>query len=421
MATVQANDRTQKLMGRVAHAFDAFGAALRGAPQPAPASPDPAPFFPVALMHLPMAPALAPTVILEPGPPDGRSQEAARRVVDAYHAAMRAPEVAAPSMWAAVEAQQAAFLSAVRARDLATVEQTLARLFHTHLIWGLGRVHPDTPVHVRTGLPQGLQIQVTDALVSLAEATGVARITCIEQQGVDAHLAALAVDLPALLDALVRRTGLELEMPDVGQNYGCLIDGRKVSIDSLVHAYTAYRLRQLGVERHERIVEIGGGYGCLAYICRRNGCADYTIVDLPWVNVLQGYVLIMSLPPGSVSLFGEADAAVKVRPFWEFGRLPDRSVDVVINTDSLPEIGEKTGRQYIADIARVIRKYFLSINQEAMTEYPGVGRQLHVNGLVAEEPRLRLLHRQRYWMRQGYVEEVFAPVRAAQPESGSRS
>jgi hypothetical protein len=410
MAPAQANDHAQRLLGRVTHAIEAFGAALRGGPQGAPAPADPAGFFPVALIHLPINPTLAPIAMLEPDPLDGRSREAAERVVGAYHAAMAVHRAAAPSMWAAIEGKHAAFFTAVRKRDVPSVQQTLVRLFNTPLIWGLGRVHPDTPAHIRAGQPEGVQIQVTDALVSLAEATGAARITSIEQQGVDAHLAALHVDVNALLAAVVERTGLEPGMPETGENYGCLIAGRKVSIDSLVHAYTAYRLNQLGVKPDDRIVEIGGGYGCLAYVCRRNGCGDYTIVDLPWVNVLQGYVLVMSLPPGSVSLFGEKDAPVKVRPFWEFGGLANRSVDVVINTDSLPEIGEATGRQYLADIARMIRRYFLSINQEAMAEYPGVGRQLHVNGLAAEQPGLRLLHRQRYWMRQGYVEEVFAPV-----------
>jgi hypothetical protein len=393
----------------LSRAAERISSALQG-PAAKPAANDPAPFFPVVLMHLPIDPALAPIALLDFDPADRRSQEATTRVIDAYHAAMRAPKAAAPSMWASVEAQQAEFFKAVRGRDVPTVQRTLARLFHTHLIWGLGRVHPDTPGHILGGQPEGLQIQLTDALVSLAEATGVARITSIEQQGVTAHLAALKVDVPALLSAVIERTGLELEMPKVGGNYGCEVGGRRVSIDTLVHGYTAYRLRQLGIERSARIVEIGGGYGCLAYVCRQNGFSDYTIVDLPWVNLIQGYMLIMSLPPESVSLVGEPDRPVKIRPFWEFGALPDRSVDVVINTDSLPEIGEERGRQDISDIARVIRQRFLSINQEAMAFYPGVGPQLHVNGLVAGEPRLRLLHRHRYWMRQGYVEELFAPV-----------
>jgi hypothetical protein len=381
------------------------------APPSAPSAPsDPARYFPVALMHLPHNPTLAPVVILDPDPDTERSRGAVARVIDAYEAALRAAHAPSPSMWAGIETKHAAFLEAMRARDTAVVRDTLARLFHTSLIWGLGRVHPDTPGHIRSGQPEGVQIQIADALVSLAEATGVARITCIEQQGVDGHLAALQADTGALLTAIVDRTGLETEMPPLGGNYGCEIAGRRVSIDSLVHAYTPYRLRQLGVGGGERVAEIGGGYGCLSYICRRSGFTDYTIYDLPWVNVLQGYVLIMSLPPDEVSLFGEPDRPVRVRPFWEFAALPNRSVDVVINTDSLPEIGEDTARRYIADIARVVRRGFLSINQEAMAHYPGIGPQLNVNALVAAEPRLRNLHRHRYWMRQGYVEEWFVPA-----------
>jgi len=405
------------LLNRVVRATERISTAWHGAaqqsapPSAPPKTPDDrAAYFPVALMHPPIDPARAPIVMLEPDRQDERSRAAAVRVIDAYNAAIQRAKTAAPSMWAGVEAQQAEFLTAVRERDVATVQQTLARLFHTHLIWGLGRVHPETPVHIRGGQGEGTQIQLTDVLVSLAEATGAARITSIEQQGIDTHLAALKVDPTAVLGAIIDRTGLRLEMPEVGGNYGCTIAGRRVTVDTLVHGYTAYRLHQLGVEPGARIVEIGGGYGCLAFVCHRNGYADYTIVDLPWVNLIQGYMLIMSLSPDAVSLFGEPDRPVRVRPFWEFGTFPDRSVDVVINTDSLPEIGEETGRQYIADIARLTRKYFLSINQEAMAEYPGIGPQLHVNGLVAEEPRLRLLHRHRYWMRQGYVEELFAPI-----------
>jgi hypothetical protein len=371
---------------------------------------DPARYFPIALMHLPHGPTLAPVVMLDPDPDDERSRAAATRVIDAYQAAMRAAQAPSPSMWALIGARYTAFFEAMLARDVEVVRGTLARLFDSALIWGLGRVHPDTPGHIRSGQPEGFQIQVTDALVSLAEATGVARITSIEQQGIEGHLGALQADTGALLTAIVDRTGLQTEMPQMGANYGCEIAGRRVSIDSLVHAYTACRLRQLGVGAGERVAEIGGGYGCLSYVCRRNGFADYTIYDLPWVNVLQGYMLIMSLPPDEVSLFGEPDRPVRVRPFWEFAALPDRSVDVVINTDSLPEIGEETARRYIADIARVLRRGFLSINQEAMADYPGIGRQLHVNALVAAEPRLRARHRHRYWMREGYVEEWFVPA-----------
>jgi hypothetical protein len=282
-------------------------------------------------------------------------------------------------------------------------------MFHRHLVWGLGRVHEQTPVDIASGRAASMQTQFADALVSLAEATGAASITNIEQQGREVHLGALRADLDALLANVLGRTGLVVDMPEAGGNYGCLVAGRRVSIDTLVHAYTAHRLRQIGAAATDRVVEVGGGYGCLAYCCRRNGFADHTIFDLPWVNILQGYLLIMALGGDEVSLFGEPDRPVKVRPFWEFWSLGEGSVDVVINTDSLPEIGAETARRYVAGIARVTRRCFLSINQEAMADYPGVGRQHSVNWLVSNEPGLRLLHRHRYWMRQGYVEELFAP------------
>jgi hypothetical protein len=405
----------RRTLDRILRRQPPAGAALAGA-EGLPASPttDPeaAVLFPVALMHVQLNARLAPIVMLEPDTASDRSRAASERVIAAYRAAMRAPQAASPSMWAVIEGQHADFFKAVRAGDVATVQGTLARLFDSPLVWGLGRVHPDTPSHIRGGQPHGVQIQVADAIVSLAEATGTARVTCIEQQGIDRHLTALDTDLDTLVDAVVARTGLDVEMPACGGNYGCEIAGRRVSIDSLVHAYTPYRLRQLGVGAAERIAEIGGGYGCLSYVCRRNGFRDYAVYDLPWVNLLQGYLLLMNLPADEVSLCGEPPAAVNVRPFWEFAALPDRSVDVVINTDSLPEMGEETGRRYIADIARVTRRGFLSINQEAMAEYPGVGRQLHVNGMAAEQQGLRLLHRHRYWMRQGYVEEWFVPAKS---------
>ena len=41
------------------------------------------------------------------------------------------------------------------------------------------------------------------------------------------------------------------------------------------------------------------------YQFARAGFTDYAIYDLPWVNALQGYYLIMALPEGSVRLYGE--------------------------------------------------------------------------------------------------------------------
>ena len=364
-----------------------------------------------ALMHPPIHLRVAPPLILDPDPDDERSRAAVMRVVNAYHRAMEDVQNPSRSIWDVVEGQNQALLTAVQERDIETVRETLARMFQTNLVWGLGRVHESMPRELRE-LPSrsGPQIHITDALVSLAEATGATRITNIEQQGIESHIRALEVDLDRLLVAVEERTGLDLSFPSVGAAYGCQVAGRFVSIDSLIHSYVVYQLRHLGAEGSSKIVEIGGGYGCLASMFCRNGFSDYTIVDLPWVNLLQGYFLIMALPLDTVSLYGEPERSLKVLPFWTFGDLADGSVDYVLNTDSLPEIGAETALQYLVDIARVVRRLFFSINQEARTRNVDTLRQNCVAELAAAAGGLRLLHRHRAWMRQGYVEEIYVPA-----------
>jgi hypothetical protein len=143
----------------------------------------------------------------------------------------------------------------------------------------------------------------------------------------------------------------------------------------------------------------------------RAGFRKYAIYDLPWVNAIQGYFLIMSLPPGSVRLLGEENGELEILPFWRFYLRPPDSADYVVNANSLPEMGVATARSYVAAIHRVARKLFLSINQEAKAPSHDYGPQQCVAELIDEHGGYERLSRQRYWMRPGYAEEVFRPKR----------
>ncbi|HUR53672.1 MAG TPA: hypothetical protein VMZ71_06055, partial [Gemmataceae bacterium] len=158
------------------------------------------------------------------------------------------------------------------------------------------------------------------------------------------------------------------------------------------------------------VVEVGGGYGCLALLAHRAGVREYAIFDLPWVNALQGYFLLRSLPEGIVRLYGESGGTLRVLPYWKLDDEPAKSCGVAVNTDSLPEMGRDTAAGYLPKIGRVARRAFLSINQEAMAHVPGVGPQQCVSQLVDEFGGFAAVGRQRYWMRQGYAEEVYRPV-----------
>ncbi|HEY8505982.1 MAG TPA: putative sugar O-methyltransferase, partial [Gemmataceae bacterium] len=374
------------------------------------------------LVHSPLNARIAPAHLCEPDDPDGPAcRDAVGRVIAAYRRAQADRRGApAPCMWERITSEKGRFLKALERGDVPALCRDLGRMFRTDLVWGLGHVHESHP-DLLAGSPEGsfVHLKFTDTLVNLAEAVGAARVTSMEQDGVG-HLQPLNVDLDELARAVLGRAGMDLSFPAVGAAYGFRVADRFLTIDSLVHGYTLHRLRQLGAGPGSEVAEIGGGYGCLAMLAHRAGLRRYTIYDLPWVNALQGYFLITSLPPGSVRLYGESaetTGALSVMPYWAIEDVPDGSVDYFVNTDSIPEMGLETGRGYVRHIRRLLRGAFLSINQEAKAPSGGYGNQLCVRELVEEAGGFRAESRCRAWMRCGYVEEVFRP--AGRPAPGA--
>jgi hypothetical protein len=361
------------------------------------------------LLHSPLGVRAVESVPADdPQPPTADDLAAVERVATAYSKAMSdgaAPP--APSLWDHIAGAKPEFHAALARQDVPAAAAALSRMFVTDLTWGLGHVHASHPELLRQGGLTHLHVTFADMLVCLAEAVGVARLTSMHQEPGD-HLHPLDRDLDELYDSVLARVGFDLTFPRVGCGYGFRVAGKFVTLDGLVHGYTAHRLRQLG-GAGATVFEIGGGYGGLALLAHRAGLTRYAIFDLPWVNALQGYFLIRSLPPGSVRLYGESAGDLRVLPYWALDAEPERSCDVLVNTDSMPEMGRATAAGYLPKIHRVTRGVFLSINQEAKAGVPGVGEQNCVRELVDEFGAFVTLSRHRAWMRQGYAEEVLKP------------
>lgn len=351
------------------------------------------------LAHSPLCARLAPPLFTDPTD-DAAGRRAAGRVVVAYQRA--AADGPAPRIDHRPGREQRDFLAALGRGDVAAVTVTLARMFTTELTGGLGHSHPSHIPQLRAGGASHVHLGFTDTLVSLAEAIGAARVTHITRDATS-HLHPLDRDLNALFDATATKLGFDPVFPAVGAAYGFGVSGRLVTTDGLIHAYNAHRLRQLGANSAGTVFEIGGGYGCLALMACRAGIGHYTIFDRPWVNALQGYFLIRTLPEGTVRLYGEDAGDVRVLPDWKLGDEPAKACDLLVNTDSLPEMVPAAVKDYLRTIRHVTRGAFLSVNQEA-TARPCVAE------LAAEVGGFEVLSRQRYWMRQGYVEEVYRPA-----------
>jgi hypothetical protein len=235
-----------------------------------------------------------------------------------------------------------------------------------------------------------------DALAALAEALGTRNMELPENYYIW-RVTRLHAD--ELLDQLDRAVGFKIPVPNpFPAEYGLISSRGIVSYRVPQALYQAWRISKL-VEGmpHPKVLEIGGGLGRTAFYARQFGIRNYTIIDIPVSSLAQGYFLGRTLGDEAVSLFGEnaAENQIKIMPPGFFIDGTER-YDLVVNVDSLTEIGRAAADQYWSAIRSRAGK-FLSINHEA--------NEFTVAQLIREAKPIRT-SRMPYWMRRGFVEEV---------------
>jgi hypothetical protein len=167
--------------------------------------------------------------------------------------------------------------------------------------------------------------------------------------------------------------------------------------------YQSHRLRQemQGIKR-QRVIEIGPGMGRTAFYARAAGITDYTTVDLPLGVVSQACFLGAVLGSEGVWLIGDppglASGRIRLLPnvpkYFENERF-----GVALNVDSMTEMGAKSSAKYARWLA-THAELFLSINHEANgPAIADLARRFFPDSAARRYP---------YWMRFGYIEEIFS-------------
>jgi hypothetical protein len=178
------------------------------------------------------------------------------------------------------------------------------------------------------------------SLLSLAESLGVVRMENPEQGDMGYALAEGVDSLAAKIEAALQ---ISIDFPRVGAPFGIRAGARLIPAEAPGDIYGAVRVRDaftlhLSEEgrTQPRIVEIGAGYGGLAMWLLRleEQVADCTLVDLPIVNVMQGYFLSRALGVDAVSLWGEPPRRVSVVPNVGL-RSIEPGYQVLVNKDSI--------------------------------------------------------------------------------------
>ncbi|MBP7861473.1 putative sugar O-methyltransferase [bacterium] len=369
-----------------------------------------------SFMHYPWTAKTAPQAILNPDTDQKRIKEACTRIADAYAQCKKESDETnkdvGHSMWNEVRTRHQEFIQALENKNVDTLCQLLPGFLQSELVWGLGKYDLKLVDDMRAVSEKShVQLRITDALMSLAQSIGAHPVGSVEQQGSKVTMSVLDTDIEKLFKDVEQKLGFSAAAPEVAANYGCRINNKFVTIDSILHCYSIQRLQQLGATAASNIIEIGGGYGCMAHLAHRAGLKKYSIIDLPWVNALQAYYLLMSLDASDVVLHGEQkkDSGVHIHPYWHFEKIEFNSVDYFFNMDSMPEMAFEACRGYLDGMRSRLKKQsgmFLSINQEAQAPN-AAAKQNNVPMIIEELGGYKKLSRHLYWMRQGFVEETY--------------
>jgi hypothetical protein len=262
-------------------------------------------------------------------------------------------------------------------------------------------------------------LYILSKLAALSECLGAARTESPEQGKV---AIAFQDGIEQLVKDAETALGAPLDFPNVGAAYGVVVAGRLLTSDSPDQMYAAVRL--LGAVRAHlpsaempfSVVEIGGGYGGMAYWLSLIATPKYTIIDLPIVNVLQGYFLGQALGPSEISCYGEEPSQISLLPTHALAAV-EAPFTVLANKDSMPEIPEPIVLEYLDWAATRCTGLFYSYNQEAAAPFDDTPQTV-VRDAVRAVGGLSLIRRDHSWLRKGYVEEIYlsASERGSRPD-----
>jgi len=339
----------------------------------------------------------------------------AARLLAAYQAASQSasqsqPEPGRNDVWTMITARQQHFSSLLELgnpNELATYLCNVSR--HDASV---GITQGDQEFHrilSRRSYRKYLAQMANDKLVSLAEAIGALPVENPEQGSFGRNVRRKPSELVELIAACV---GTDIAPPDIDGGLLKIEAGGGFFGERDANAiYTAHLLRQTACRLGaSHICEIGGGSGRVAYWSRRFGLTSYTLIDLPHVNVVQGYYALKSLHSDEVSLYGEhsaetLDGRLRILPAHVIKEVCDPDFDLFLNQDSFPEMSTATVIEYLEWIKRSGGS-LMSINHESKPPYGDGLAHVSVPELIKDLGGFESTYRFPYWLRRGYVVEL---------------
>ncbi len=363
-------------------------------------------------MHY-ILPITGPVFRLEtsPTPIIGQDILIAERILEAYQAAKRFEEANVPPQL--LQRRESSddkpdflqeFESILDSRDPTDVAVHLCQACRLPTAQGFGLGKRAFDAATATGQ------EAEFAAIVMERVLAVARSMTLLPQGSDQPNTPESIE--ELLERIESAVGAPIDIGPVMGRFGVRLGERVLDPLAADSAYAIWRMRMLLDDEleHCRVAEIGAGLARTAQLAATIGIQQYSIFDLPTANALQGYYLLKTCEPGKVQLFGEIneDAPIKVQPYWEFFDTPEGYFDLCLSHNSIHAMSETAAKSYVLEMPRVSR-LLLSINKEELSaaDNQSTLRPLSMPRLVEDHPGFKRTGRHPYWVRPGYVEEVY--------------
>lgn len=323
------------------------------------------------------------------------------RLIESYKLASKAFHTDGDSMWYDFFLEMHGDIHrAAHNNDASKVQALLSDPASSDVFYGFDAVAKSNIQHsiVKSDYLLGDKL-VIDGLLRLSEAVGAMYVANPERY--ISHKQ--PTNTNDIIDALESFFNFQIEVPNLFRREFGIASKRGVISYRVPQAiYQVWHISRLvaGIP-NPRVLEIGGGLGRTAFYARAFGITDYTIADIPLTSLAQGYYLSKILGDNDVAFFGEAENhradQVKLIAPEEFHR-GSLHYDLIVNVDSLTEMDRDTASEYLDNILLKSDK-FLSINHEA--------NSFTVRELMIERGQLDNFDRHPYWLRDGYVTEIW--------------
>jgi hypothetical protein len=313
------------------------------------------------------------------------------------------------SLWKNIRWYQASVHLALMADDNSQLRGVFSNPEKTDLYYGVDNlshtVLARSPANPDDGIRQDNAELIRTQILKLAEAMGLRRWLPTDGEMVALYYPGdheVSPDVGETLTAISNAAGFDIVFPSPFEGeVGLLTDRGFASYRAVQALYQAIRVQQeISGIQDPTVLEIGPGMGRTAYYAKIAGIENYTTIDLPMGVVGQACFLGATLGPNAIWLYGEdpASALGKIKLLPGTMPLPEQQFGLVLNVDSLTEMGKEAGIGYAKWVANHATS-FLSINHEANSPT--------VAGLARDHLSAFSSRRFPCWMRNGYVEEIF--------------